>query len=151
MVEFLLGLIGILILILSLDLIARFVREDFDAMIGARTELANNLVGGSRGNTAYGTSQSYGSSSLFYNQLVNNIEFPEIDAAQQEFPPRYTDVNGFEVVAEGDPMSEIVGVVVPASVSVESSMFSQALGRDRVRKVNAVWMPPWDDLMGEAQ
>jgi hypothetical protein len=148
MVEFLLGLVGILVIVLSLELMSSIVVEDFDAMYDARTEVARSLVNGSSGSADSSASQSYGASALFYNMLLEDIQYDRIKDTQSTYPPRYEEVNGFDVLAVGDPLSDMVGVVVPASVPVQSQFLRNALGRSRVRKSNAVWMPPWDDLMG---
>ncbi|MBN2685486.1 MAG: hypothetical protein JXR40_09430 [Pontiellaceae bacterium] len=150
MVEFLLGLIGILVIVLSLELMSSFVVEDFDAMYDARTEVARSLVynsgGAVDGSTA--NSQSYASSVLFYHMLLDDIKYDRTKSLQGTYPPRDEEVNGFDIVAVGDPLSDFVGVVVPASVPVQTDFLRKALGRNSVRKVNAVWVPPWDDLMG---
>ncbi|MBN2703463.1 MAG: hypothetical protein JXR23_04555 [Pontiellaceae bacterium] len=150
MVEFLLGLIGILVIVLSLELMSSFVVEDFDSMYDVRTEAARSLVYNSGGTVDGSTanSQSYASSVLFYHTLLDDIQYDRMKSLQSTYPPRHEEVNGFDIVAVGDPLSDLVGVASPASVPVQTSFMRKALGRDRIRKVNSVWVPPWDDLMG---
>ncbi|NLX24661.1 MAG: hypothetical protein GXY61_01695 [Lentisphaerae bacterium] len=146
MVEFLLGLIGILVIVLSLELIASFVVEDFDVMQDVRAEVARSLVDGvdSSGDVPL----LYRSETFFYSGLLNDIKYDRTKELQDTYPPRYEDVNGFDIVAMGNPISDLVGIVASASVPVQTEFLRKALGRDRIRKVNAVWVPPWDDLMG---
>lgn len=150
MVEFLLGLIGILVIVLSLELIASFVVEDFDVMQDVRAEVARSLVGGvdNSEEVPSGGSQSYTSAMIFYSTLLEDIRHDRTKEIQSTYPPRYEEVNGFDIVAMGDPVSDLVGIVHSASVPVQTEFLRNALGRNRIRKVNAVWVPPWDDLMG---
>lgn len=147
MIEFLLGLVGIMVIVLGMELISSVVVRDFSVMCYARGEVALALVNGFDGSAGSPDSQSYGVSSLF----LDDIQYDRMKDLQSTYPPRFEDVNGFDVLAEGDPLSDMVGVVVPVSVPVESEFLRNALGRDSVRKINAVWMPPWDDLMGEEE
>ncbi len=150
MVEFLLGLIGILVIVLSLELISSFVVEDFNVMRAARAEVARSLVDGVDDSVELPSdvSQSYRSSMIFYSTLLEDIKYDQIKKFQDAYPPRYEDVNGFDIVAMGDPVSDLVGSVHSASVPVQSEFLRKALGRNSIRKVNSVWVPPWDDLMG---
>lgn len=149
MVELLLGLIGIAVILLSLDLVAHVVVDDHDSMLDVRSEVARSLVGGGTENGAPAQSQSYAASVVFYSMLLDDIRYDETKELQEQYPPRSEDVNGFEIVAVGDPLSEMVGLVSPVTIPVENEFLRRALGRDQIRKVNAVWVPSWSDLMGE--
>lgn len=146
MVEFLLGLIGILVIVLSLELISSFVVEDFDVMQNVRTQVARSLVDGL--DSSGDVPPLYRSEAFFYSGLLNDIKYDRTKELQSSYPSRYEEVNGFDIVAMGDPLSDLVGMVVPASVPVQTEFLRKALGRNNIRKVNAVWVPPWDDLMG---
>lgn len=147
MVEFLVGLVGILFLMLGLHQIAVIVHEDFDSLIGSRQEVAEALVQGSRGTASYSANNTYNPAGDFYGQLRGNIlyddEYGDMLAQYQHAERK----NGFEPL-EGDPLSDMVGVEGGRTIHVESGLMRRLVGAG-IRIDNQVWMPPWTDLMYE--
>ncbi len=148
MVEFLLGLVGILLIILALDLVARIVYADLDSMLDARSDVATDLVSGLAGTAVYADDQSYSPGTAFSADLLAALRYQELERTLEDYPPAPGHANGFDVVAAGDPLSQIIGEHPPAqNLPVGSTLFSRILGKDHVQIDNAVWMPPMDDLM----
>ena len=148
MVEFLLGIVGIVFILLGLELISNMVTDDFDSMINVREKVAEAMVNGTTESTS-GLSQSDSSSAEFYTEMLRGIKYSSFEGI--EATSRYPNINGFDAVAAGNPLSEMAGQVETVAVPVESTMLQTLLGMNYIRKDNSVWMPPWDDLMGDSE
>ena len=144
MVEFLIGLVGLLFIMLGLFQMVIVVDEDFDSLIGAREQVARQLTGTGGASADYSTATQYEAQGGFYNQFLDNIQYT--DAYTRALALQDDPRDGFEVAAEGDIMSTMVGFEDGQAIDVESAMLGRVIG-DRIRTRNMVWMPPWDDLM----
>ena len=149
MVEFLLGLVGIMFIVLALELIGSFVVEDFEAMSDARTEAAQAVVNGSTSSTGASRSSFY--DDLLYGVVGSGIKYTSVAGLMEAYPSRYTDANGYEEVAEGNPISDLCGGMETIAVPVEAAAYQKVLGKAFVCKTNVMWIPPRVDLLGEEQ
>lgn len=146
MVEFLLGLTGIIVILMALNLAASIVYNDFNTIYSAREEVADNLVAGVVSSSAYNENQSYDPSTSIEALREAIIEDSEYDTFIEDYSTGTPD--GFAFLSEGsDPLSNMTGVQKSSSIDVTAPLFQRILGRASVNINNAVWMPPWEDLM----
>ena len=146
MVEFLLGLTGIMVILMALNLAASIVYNDFITIYSAREEVADNLVAGVVSSSAYGTSQSYDATTTVDALRQAIVD----DSGYENFIEDYSTGtrDGFAFLSDGaDPLATMTGSQKSSSIDVTAPLFQRILGRSHVNINNAVWMPPWDDLM----
>ncbi len=145
MVEFLVGLVGVLLLVVGMYQIVVIVDRDFDSLIGSREEVAEQLTGtgGSSGGASYGDASSYEVPGDFYGEFLGTIQYH--DEYQDLLDLQADPIDGYEPVAS-DPMRDMIGSEGGSSIPVESGMLRRFLGSEIVIR-NEVWMPSWDDLM----
>jgi len=145
MVEFMVGLVGILFLMVGLFQITRITVEDFETILDAREEVADLLVNSSAAGD-YGGSQRYLPSTDFYPQLFGNIRHDTICEYMAEYNSP-EEIDGFSFFhSSDDPLANMAGVQKTSRINVESLM-TRLLGKNTITIQNAVWMPVWDDLM----
>ena len=145
MIEFLLGLVGIIFLMLGLHQMALIVHEDFDSLIGSRQEVAEIVARSGGGSASFPDSGVYRPAGQFYGTLLGNILYQEGYIQTLEAFQRSDRNDGFEPVT-ADPLSRMIGVRGGSNIEVESSLMRKLIG-DSIRIDNQVWMPPWDDLL----
>ena len=144
MVEFMLGLVSVMVLILGINQIASIVYYDFITIYSAREEVADALINQSAG-TATGSSV-YDFSSLeeeFKTALNNN---GDLQSKLDEYPTDRS--NQFEFLWTGDdPLEDLTGSQKASTIPVTSSLFQKVIGRGSITIDNGVYMPPWEDLL----
>lgn len=144
MVEFLVGLVGVVFLVLGLHQIMQIVVFDLDSLIGSRDEVAEALTTGS-GGTSYDASGAYSPDAGFYNLLRGSLAYDNEYAYYFDNYKETPSVDGFETL-DGNPLEGVVGAEGGHTIPVESPLMRQLLGSG-IRIENSVWMPVWDDLM----
>ena len=147
MVEFLLGLVGIVILLLGLNQVAMIVYNDFNTITSAREEVADRLMNQSAGTTSVG-SDVYNMSSVeeYMRPALNpdDLLVQELDRYPSERE------NQFNFLWENhNPLQEMTSSEKSSTIAVTSPLFQRVIGRSKVQINNAVYMPPWEDLLYE--
>lgn len=144
MVEFLVGLLGILVLVLALSQIATIVNHDMDSILNARMDVAEDLLNSSssRPNPTYDPAASYAE----LNQNINVNADGAYAGFRADYPQTARD-DGFQYLRSGtDPLDTMMGSQKGHSVQVESKLMQDVFGRSSISLRHEVWMPPWDDL-----
>lgn len=147
MIEFMLGLVAIMVLLLGIDLIANVVHYDFLTIYSAREEVADDLLDKSAGTS--GGSSTYDFDSL-KNQFKDALN-PTGDLKDQLalFPGDRE--NQLDFLWEGsNPLQDLVGAEKGSSTPVSSPLMRKVVGRSSISIHNAVYMPPWEDLLGSS-
>lgn len=148
MIEFMMGLVGIVILLLGLDLVAHIVSLDFETIYNARIDVAEDLISGST--TAVGASGAGYDPSDSLGVLNANINGNSSGAYEnyQGTYPQMARTDGFAFLAQNsDPLDQnMVGSEKGSSIDITSTLMRQILGRSSINIDNAVWMPPLGDL-----
>ena len=145
MVEFLVGLVGILVLVLGLNQIANIVAYDFDNIFGVRENIADDLLASSTtfAPASYDPSSSY----LELDPNINENEGGRTYEWFQENYPRNERTDQFEYLRNGgDPLGVMMGAQGGHTIEIESRLMQKVLGRSSILLTHEVWMPPWDDL-----
>jgi hypothetical protein len=146
-IEFMIGLVGIMILVLGLSQIAQIVNEDIENMFAARESVAEDLLNRNQGN--YNGDLPVDTANI-YNAMQTSIDpdgtysgFRSLYPADAEREDRMAEIwNG------GDPLKDMVGSEpTPRTIPISSPFFQKAMGRSSIQVNNVVYMPPWDDLM----
>ena len=145
MAEFLVGLVGIVILVLGLNLVMQIVLADFDSLIGSRDEVAESLTLGTSG-MAYDGAGAYQPQGRFFDRLQENIRYGVEYTDYLEGYKQTPSADGFAPVASSDPLADVVGARGATTIPIESDIMQNMIGT-RIQINNAVWMPTWDDLM----
>lgn len=144
MIEMLLGLVGIMVLILGIDLIANIVYYDFTTIYSAREEVADNLM-------AYSAGTSGGSSTYNFDAVDDDFEQAlnpggDLEGELSAYPGGRE--NAFEFLWTGEnPLSELAGSEKASSTPITSTWMQRVTGRSSVSIQNAIYMPPWEDLL----
>lgn len=144
MLEFLIGLVGIMVLILALNQVAALVSHDFESILNARMDVAEDLLSSSYSPPpgAYDPRASYAE----LNQNINVNSDGNYVRFLSEYPQGARE-DGFGYLHSGtDPLDKMVGAEQESSVQVESSLMQKVFGRGSINLMHEVWMPPWDDL-----
>jgi hypothetical protein len=144
MVEFLIGLVGIIVLVLGLNQIAMIVSSDFESMLNARMDVAEDLINQSTttADNSYDPSVSYAELNLSVNVNADGgyVRF-------QETYPQDQRNDGFEFLRNGnDPLNTMMGSEKGHAIAIESRLMRKVLGRSSIMLHHQIWMPPWDDL-----
>lgn len=144
MVELLLGLVSIMVLLLGIELIARIVYYDFITIYSAREEVAADLMAQSTGTSGTSTYDWDTVDQLFEDALNNNNT---LQSKLDEYPGDRE--NAFDFLWDGDnPLQEMIGSERASSTPVTSPVLQDLIGRSSVNIENAIYMPPWEDLLG---
>lgn len=143
MVEFLIGLVGLLVLMLGLFQLVGFVDEDFESLLGSREQVARTLTGRSSGGGASASGAATYQDEGFYDYFQEFIRYEDYSAYME---PYVLSRVGFEAAVDDDPMDTMVGFEDGKSVDVESGLMRRVMG-ERMTVRNEVWMPSWDDLL----
>ncbi|MCF7849211.1 MAG: hypothetical protein K9M45_10190 [Kiritimatiellales bacterium] len=146
MIEFMIGLIGIMILLLALNQVASIVYNDFKTIYSAREEVADKLVDMQPGSASYDESQSYDPSPSIDELAINISGEGSYENFLGSYPSDRPDGFGFLWSGE-DPLRNMTGSQKSSAIAVTAPLFKKLLGRDSIKINNAAWMPPWDDLM----
>ncbi|WP_372797887.1 hypothetical protein [Pontiella sp.] len=143
LIEFMLGLVGIMVLVLGINLIAGIVDNDFTTILSAREAVADSLINQSSGSA--GGSSTYDFDSL-EDQFIEALNpSSELKSWLEAYPGDRE--NQFEFLWEGDnPLQDLVGSEISSSTPVTSPLFQKVIGRTAVTINNAAYMPPWEDL-----
>lgn len=145
MVEMLLGLVAIMVLLLGIDLIANIVYYDFTTIYSAREEVADSLIAESAGTSGGSSSYDFDAVRGDFMDAVN----PSGGLLSQLklFPGDRE--NQFDFMWDGsNPLEDLVGAEKGSSTPVTSPLMRKIVGRSSLSINNAVYMPPWEDLMG---
>lgn len=144
MVEFLVGLVGVLVLILGLSQIGTIVAYDFESILNARMDVAEDLIASS-----YSSPPDVYDPATSYAELNQNIN-ANADGAYEGFQddyPQSARTDGFGYLRNGqEPLDTMVGAEKGRSIEIESRLMQKVLGRSSILLKHEVWMPPWDDL-----
>ena len=147
MIEFMMGLVGIVILLLGLELVAHVAVMDFEDVFNARTDVAEDLVNGaysSPGSSASGFNPSDSIGVLDVN--INGNSGGAYEDYQAAYP-QSARPDGFAFLAQGgNPLDQMAGSDKGGRIAITSPLMQQILGRSSIRVENAVWMPPLGDL-----
>lgn len=144
MIELLVGLVGILVLVLALSHVATLVNDDFESILNARMDVAEDMLASSysRPEQSYDPRASYAE----LNRNININSSGDYEGFQSSYPQSARD-DGFEYLRSGqDPLNVMSGSKKSSSVQVESALMQEVFGRSSIRLEHEVWMPPWDDL-----
>jgi hypothetical protein len=144
MIEFMVGLVGILVLVLALSHVATLVNDDFESILNARMDVAEDLLASS-----YSTPEQSYDPRGSYDELNRNVNINssgDYERFQADYPQRVRD-DGFEYLRNGqDPLSVMSGSSKSSSVQIDSALMQDVFGRSSLRLSHEAWMPPWDDL-----
>lgn len=144
MIEFLLGLVAIMILLLGINQIATIVYYDFTTIYSAREEVADNLMDQVAGSAGASSDYDFGSLSEQFSTALNPSDdlSSQLDAYPGERDNQFSFVWG-----ESDPLQDMVGAEKGSSSPVTSTLMQKVLGRTAININNAVYMPPWENLL----
>lgn len=143
MIEFLLGLVGLTILLMGVNLIANIVYNDFTTIYAAREEVADRLI--ARSAATSGASGEYDFGTLD-EQFEVALDSAALEGQLELFPSERD--NQFDFLwGERNPMQDMVGSEKGSVSPVTSPFLQKILGRTSVSINNSVYMPPWEDLL----
>ena len=142
MIEFMVGLIGIIVLVLGLSYIGRFVAIDCKNFLEVRSTVAENMLTsrGSSPNGSYNPDGSY----LYLSQNINpNNRYSSLRSRY----PQQTRMDRFDFLSGGnDPLRMMIGSGKGEEVPITSPLMQRMLGRTKILPYQEFWMPMWDDL-----
>lgn len=143
MIEFLLGLVAIVILMLGINLIASIVHFDFLTIYSAREEVADKLMDQVAGSAGSSSEYDFGSLQEQFSTALNSGEMnSQLDA----YPGERN--NQFSFIWENsNPLQDVIGAEKSSSSPVTSSLMQKVLGRTTININNGAYMPPWEDLL----
>lgn len=142
--ELLLGLVGIMVLMMALELIASVVYTDFITIYSAREEVGEWLVEESSGTSSGSSTYDWDSVEELFSDALNpsGETYEWLDSY-----PGDRD-NQFDFLSDGEsPLEDLVGTEQSSSTDITSELMQKILGRTEVTVDNAVYMPPWEDLL----
>lgn len=144
MIEFLLGLVAIMILVLGINQIATIVYYDFTTIYSAREEVADNLMDQVAGSSGGSSEYEFDSLQEQFSTALN----PNDDLhSQLDYYPGERN-NQFDFLwGTSNPLQDLVGAEKGSSSPVTSSLMQTILGKNSITINNAVYMPPWEDLL----
>lgn len=143
MIEFLLGLVAIMMLLLGVNLIATIVYYDFTTIYSAREDVADRLI--ARSAATSGGSSAYDFGTLD-EQFQVALDSDALKGQLDEYPADRE--NQFDFVwGESNPLQDMVGSERGSSSPITSPLMQKVLGRSSITINNAVYMPPWEDLL----
>jgi len=143
MIEFLLGLVAIVILMLGINQIAAIVHFDFTTIYSAREEVAEKLMDQVAGSAGSSSEYDFGSLQERFSTALNS---DEMNSQLNAYPGNRN--NQFSFAWENsNPLQDMIGAQKGSSSPVTSSLMQDILGRNSITINNAVYMPPWEDLL----
>lgn len=143
MVEFLIGLVGVMLLLLGLNQIAAIVYQDFITIYSAREEVADHLMTLNPGN---GQDSVYDMASL-EEEFETAINPGSALSSQLGLYPSDRS-NQFDFLwEERNPLQELSSSEKGSSIAISAPILQRITGRGALQINNAVYMPPWEDLM----
>ncbi|MDF7801610.1 hypothetical protein P4C99_19185 [Pontiellaceae bacterium B1224] len=144
MIEFLLGLVAILILLLGINQIATIVYYDFTTIYSAREQVADSLMDQVAGSAGSSSDYDFSSLSTLFTTALNPSDdlHSQLDAYPGDRDNQFSFLWG-----DSDPLQDMVGAEKGSSSPVTSSLMQEILGRSSITINNAVYMPPWEDLL----
>jgi len=143
MVEFMVGLIGILVLILALSYIGRFVAIDCKNFLEVRSTVAENMLN-SRSSSARSSYDPAGS----YLYLSQSINKENGYSGLRSLYPQQVRTDRFRFLSDGDdPLHVMIGSGKGKKVPITSPLMQKVLGRSEIFPYQEFWMPMWDDLL----
>jgi len=143
MVEFMVGLIGILMLILGLSYIGRFVAIDCANFLDVRMAVAEDMRI-SRPSSANGVYNP----NMSYSCLGQNINRDSLYSSLRGRYPQQERLDRFDFLSGGDdPLQTMIGSKKGESIPITSPLMQKMLGRKKVSPYQEFWMPMWDDLL----
>lgn len=144
MIEFLLGLVAILILLLGINQIATIVYYDFTTIYSAREEVADNLMDQVAGSAGASPDYDFGSLNEQFSTALNPNDdlHSQLDAYPGDRGSQFSFLWG-----GSNPLQDLVGAEKGSSSPVTSTLMQRILGRSAININNAVYMPPWEDLL----
>lgn len=144
LIELLLGLVGIMVLMMGIELIASIVYNDFITIYSAREEVAEWLVDASAGTSGGSSTYDWDSVEELFTDALNPSG--ELYDWMDTYPGDRD--NQFDFVSDGEsPLEDLVGSERSSSTYITSELLQKVLGRSSVSVDNAVYMPPWKDLL----
>jgi len=144
MIEFLIGLVAIIILMLGINQIASIVYNDFTTIYSAREEVADGLMSYAAGTSSGSDLYEFGSLGEDFSLAINpqNALSDQLDSYPAERE------NQFAFVWDNsNPLQDLTGSEKGSTIPVSSSFFQRMIGRSSITINNAVYMPPWEDLL----
>ena len=142
LIEFMVGLIGIIVLVLGLSYIGRFVAIDCKNFLEVRTDVADDMLA-SRGSAPNGMYDPAGS----YLYLSQNINQNNNYSSLRSRYPQQTRADRFGFLSGGnDPLRVMIGSGKGEEVPITSPLMQRMLGRTKISPYQEFWMPMWDDL-----
>ena len=142
LIEFMVGLIGIIVLVLGLSYIGRFVAIDCKNFLEVRMDVADDMLA-SRGSTPNGVYNPAGS----YFYLSHNINKNNRYSSLRSWYPQQARRDRFEFLSDGgDPLRIMIGSGKGEEVPITSPFMQRMLGRTKISPYQEFWMPMWDDL-----
>jgi hypothetical protein len=147
MVEFMLGLVTIMILLMGLNQIAAIVFYDFTTVISAREEVADHLISKAAGTDAVGSDiYNFNSIESFFQSSIN----PDDELSSEMSSDPSGRGNQFSFLWEGNnPLQEMTSSDKSATIAVTAPLFQRVIGRSTVQINNAVYMPPWESYLND--
>ena len=147
MIEFMLGLVAIMILLMGLNQVASIVFNDFETIISAREQVADDLMDGAAGTDSVG-SDIYDIDAIEGELQESMNPDGDLEDELENYPSGRE--NQFSFLWEGDnPLQEMTSSEKSSSIDVTAPLLRKILGRSTVQINNAVYMPPWEDLLAE--
>lgn len=144
MIEFMLGLVAVMLLLMGLNQVASIVFYDFTTIISAREEVADHLMDKNPGSSSVG-SDIYNITAI-KDELQAAINRDDELVSWTEAHPSDRE-NQFDFLWESyNPLQEMTSSEKSSSIAVTAPLFQRLLGRNTVQINNAVYMPPWEDL-----
>ena len=129
MVEFLLGLVSIIILLLGINQIASIVYYDFITIYSAREEVADKLINGSAGTSGGSSVYDFGSLDEEFNQAIN----PDGQLEDQLALYPGNRENQFDFLWQNNnPLQDLTGSEKGSTIPVTSRLFQRMIGRSSV-------------------
>ena len=147
MLEFMLGLVAIMILLMGLNQIASIVYYDFTTIVSAREEVADDLVSRSPGTEAIGSDlYNFDTVRPYFQTGLNPNN--ELASELSSYPSDRE--NQFDFLWNNDnPLQEMTSAEKSSSIPVTAPLFQRVIGRGTVQIGNAVYMPPWESYLND--
>lgn len=144
MIELSVGMVVILILMLGMSQIAEIVSYDFESILNARMDVAEDLI-----NSTTQEALSLYNPTLNFMELNNNINLNAQKTYadyESEFPQQERQ-NQFEYLSNGEnPLTSMAGASKGTSIEIESTIMQDALERSSIQLNHESWLPAWDGL-----
>jgi len=147
MLEFMMGLVAIMILVMGLNQIASIVYYDFTTIVSAREAVADDLISHAAGTEAVGGDiYNFETVRSFFQTGINPEE--ELSSELASYPSGRE--NAFDFLwNNNNPLQEMTSSEKSSTIPVTAPLFQKVIGRSSIQIGNSVYMPPWESYLND--